>query len=85
MGHSTRHTQNGGGDGAAHFPTATGGLARLAYAKLLAAGIPTEPLLIRAGLTKDEIQDSARRIKVRDQIVFLNLAAQRFANSLYEF
>ncbi|HET7085568.1 MAG TPA: AraC family transcriptional regulator [Rhizomicrobium sp.] len=85
MGNSPGNRQNGAGDGASHFPTSTGGIARLAYAKLQLAGIPTEPLLIRAGLSEDDMRDSTKRIRVRDQIVFLNLAAHALRDDFLGF
>jgi len=68
-----RNRQNGGGAG--FFPTSTGGISRLAYARLLETDVPAEPLLRRAGLTLDEMRDPTRRIKVHDQIRFLNLVS----------
>lgn len=59
-----------------NFPTSTGGIARLAYAKLLSAGLPAEPLLRKAGLTLEVIRNPTIRIRVRDQIDFLNLASR---------
>src|SRR5262245_24855548 len=67
------------------FPTATGGISRLAYARLQSAGVPAEPLLIKAGLTLDEIRDPARRLKVRDQIRFLNLASRALRDEFLGF
>jgi AraC-like DNA-binding protein len=68
-----------------HFPTATGGISRLAFAKLRSAGVPTEPLLSNAGLTLDEMRDPNRRIKVRDQIRFLNLASRALKDDFLGF
>jgi AraC-like DNA-binding protein len=59
-----------------HFPTAMGGMSRLAYAKLASAGVPAEPLLNRAGITLDQIRNPTLRIKAEDQIKFLNLASR---------
>lgn len=57
------------------LPTATGGIARLAYASARRAGIALEPLLKKAGLTDQQIKDSGARLAVHDQIRFLNVAA----------
>jgi len=73
---------------AQHFgslPSATGGIARLAYAKLKEAGVELEPLLMKAGLTLHQIEDSAARVRVRDQISFLNLAASVLQDNLLGF
>lgn len=56
-------------------PTAAGGITRLAYARARAAGVDMPSLLSRAGLTTDEVETPGRRLKVRNQIRFLELAA----------
>jgi len=57
------------------LPSAVGTIARLAYADIATAGIDTGPLLKKAGLTPQQIDDPTVRLNVRDQISFLNLAA----------
>jgi len=57
------------------LPNATGSITRLAYAKAKEAGVDLDPLLRKAGLTIREIEDPDARLRVRDQIRFLNLAA----------
>ena len=57
------------------LPTATGGIARHAYARARQAGIELRPLLEKAGLTEQQIEDRDARILVRAQIGFLNLVA----------
>jgi AraC-like DNA-binding protein len=57
------------------LPTASGGIARLAYVRAKEAGIDIEPILKKVGLTLRQIEDSDARLKVRDQIRFLNLVA----------
>ena len=57
------------------LPTATGGIARLAYARARRAGVELEPLLKKAGLTDQRIKDRGSRLPVQQQIQFLNLAA----------
>jgi|307.fasta_scaffold20185_2 AraC-like DNA-binding protein len=57
------------------LPTSTGKIARLAYARAQAAGIALEPLLKKAGLTRQQIEDPGARLSVQRQISFLNLAA----------
>jgi AraC-like DNA-binding protein len=56
-------------------PTASGALTRLAYAHAKAAGLDVAPLLKRAHLTLAEIEDPTARLRVRNQIGFLNLVA----------
>jgi len=67
------------------LPSATGGIARLAYARLKEAGVRTEPLLDKAGVTLDQVCDLAVRLKVRDQIEFLNLAAEALGDDYLGF
>jgi len=60
----------------ASLPTAQGGLTRLAAGRVRKAGIKLEPLLSGVGLTIDQINDPEHRITVRDQIEFLEAAAE---------
>jgi AraC-like DNA-binding protein len=57
------------------LPTAMGGITRLAYAHARRAGVDLAPLLARAGLAEPQVLDRHARIKVRQQIAFLNLVA----------
>jgi AraC-like DNA-binding protein len=57
------------------LPTATGGITRLACAQALRAGVDVGPLLKKAGLTEHQIEDRGLRVKVQQQIKFLNLVA----------
>jgi AraC-like DNA-binding protein len=59
----------------ASISTAQGGLARLAIARLESAGVPSAPLLRRAGLTVEEMADPEERVSVQSQIAFLDKAA----------
>jgi AraC-like DNA-binding protein len=67
------------------LPSATGGIARLAFAKLQEAGAEPVPLLKKAGLTLSQIEDPDVRLSVRDQIRFLNLAAGALQDDLLGF
>src|SRR5262249_52837619 len=58
------------------IPTAMGGMTRLAYGRARQAGIEVEPLLAKAGLARHQIQDRSVRIRVQQQIEFLDLVAQ---------
>ena len=60
----------------AGLPTAQGGLTRLAANCLRKAGVKLGPLLSRVGLTIDQIDDPEHRISVRNQIAFLEAAAE---------
>jgi len=57
------------------IPSTAGGLARLACARAKAAGLKLQPLLQKSGLALSQIEDARARLKVRDQINFLNTVA----------
>jgi hypothetical protein len=57
------------------FPTATGGIARLAHQHAQKSGIDIHPLLQTAGLSVQQVTDDRVRLPVKDQIEFLNLVA----------
>src|SRR5260370_4714557 len=56
-------------------PTASGALTRLAYAQAKAAGVDVVPILKKTHVTLLQIEDPGARLRVRDQINFLNLVA----------
>jgi AraC-like DNA-binding protein len=58
------------------LPTATGGIARLAYAYAQQVGFEPAPLLSKAGLSEQQIKDRDVRLSVRAQIAFLSLVAR---------
>ena len=67
------------------LPNAAGAIARLAYAKSKEAGVDLALLLKKAGLTLHQIEDPDVRLKVKDQIGFLNLAADALNDDLLGF
>jgi AraC-like DNA-binding protein len=67
------------------LPSAAGGISRLAYAQAKEAGIDLNILLKKAGLTVHQLEDPGVRLKVRDQISFLNLAADALQDDLLGF
>ncbi len=67
------------------LPSATGTITRLAYGKSKEGGVDLSLLLKKAGLTLHQIEDSSARIRVRDQIKFLNLAAGALRDDLLGF
>jgi AraC-like DNA-binding protein len=67
------------------LPSASGGLTRLAYAKVKEAGIDTDHLLKKAGLSLEDVSDPGRRLRVQNQISFLNLAAEALKDDLLGF
>jgi AraC-like DNA-binding protein len=67
------------------FPTASGALTRLAYGHVVEGDIEVGPLLRKAGLTLQQIENPALRLNVKSQIAFLNLAAEGLADELFGF
>ena len=58
------------------LPSANGGVARLVFAQLRNSGIEPAPLLLKAGLTAEQIKDSSARLSVRSMIRFMELGAE---------
>jgi AraC-like DNA-binding protein len=58
------------------LPTASGTIARAAYARALEARLKVEPLLKSSSLTPQQIRNSQVRMPVRNQIKFLSLVAK---------
>lgn len=58
------------------MPSATGGIARLVWARLQQADIEADDLLSRAGLTLKQIEDRKARLSAASQIRFLELGAE---------
>src|SRR5215471_17792553 len=67
------------------IPSATGGIARLACARLREAGKNVEDVLSKAGLTVQKADDPAARLDVRAQIKVLELAARELKDELFGF
>src|SRR5262249_24361637 len=67
------------------IPTAAGLITRLAYERAQAAGIELEPLLKKAGLTKQPVEDVGARISAQYQIRFLNLVASALRDEFLGF
>ncbi len=67
------------------IPSATGGIARLACARMRDAGKGLEAVLSGAGLTVEEVDDPTVRLEVRTQIKVLELAAQELQDDFLGF
>ena len=67
------------------IPSTTGGVARLVCAKLLAAGFALAPLLSKAGLKAEQIDDPAARVELRAQVRLLEIAAEQLKDDLFGF
>jgi hypothetical protein len=62
-----------------------GGLSRLAADRARRAGLQLEALLLRAGLTVDQIDDPEQRMDARSQVAFLEIVAQALADEFLGF
>src|SRR6478735_6860356 len=63
-------------DGFNSIPSATGGIARLACARLDQMGKDPIVILSKVGLTPEEARDASMRMEVQAQIKLLELAAE---------
>ena len=59
------------------IPSATGGIARLACARLNELGVDPGVILSKVGLTSEAARDPVIRLEARTQIKFLELAAEK--------
>ena len=67
------------------IPRATGGIARMACARLGEMGKDPAPVLAKAGMTTEEARNPAIRLEVRTQIRLLELAAGELQDDLLGF
>jgi AraC-like DNA-binding protein len=67
------------------IPSATGGITRLACAKLREQGKDVARILTRAGLIAETVDDPAARLEARAQIKLLELAAEELDDELFGF
>jgi AraC-like DNA-binding protein len=74
-----------GANRADELPSSEGLLARLAYSRLKAASIAPEPLLKKAGLNTSQIENPRVRLKVKDQIRFVNVVADALEDEFLGF
>jgi AraC-like DNA-binding protein len=74
-----------GSEGFGAIPSATGGIARLACARLDQTGRDPAAILSKAGLTPEAARDPAVRLEVRTQIKLLELAAEELGDDLLGF
>jgi len=63
-------------------PSATGGIARLACARMKEAGVSMAAVLSEAGLTLAQVNDPTVRLDVPTQIRLLELAQRNFKTAL---
>jgi hypothetical protein len=71
--------------GLGSIPSATGGIARLACARLGEMGKDASIVLSRAGVTPEQARDPAIRLEVQTQIKLLQLAAEELQDEVLGF
>jgi len=66
-------------------PTAAGTLSRLACARAMRAGIDVAPLMMKAGVTRRQVEDDNVRLAVKGQIKFVELIADALQDDFLGF
>src|SRR5262249_9085846 len=67
------------------LPSAGGLSTRLAYVQAKSAGIALEPILKKVNLARRQVENPDSPVRVRDQIVFLNLVSEALGDDLLGF
>src|SRR3954471_10279435 len=68
-----------------NIPSTGGLMARLVSARIMEAGIELKPLLKKAGLNLQQIEERSARIDAQNQVRFVNLAAEALRDDLLGF
>jgi Arabinose-binding domain of AraC transcription regulator, N-term len=66
-------------------PTADGLLSRLASARAMAAGVDVAPLMVKAAVTRKQVEDESVRLAAKGQIKFVELVADALHDDLLGF
>jgi AraC-like DNA-binding protein len=66
-------------------PSATGGITRLACARLRERGKDVQAILVKAGLSPEVVDDPTARLDARAQIKVLNFAGEELGDELFGF
>jgi AraC-like DNA-binding protein len=66
-------------------PSAAGTLSRLACARAVSAGIDVAPLMVKAGVTRKQVEDQNVRLAAKGQIKFVELVADALDDDLLGF
>src|ERR1700732_5186226 len=77
--------RSGTHDGFCSIPSATGGIARLACARLRELGKDVAPILAKVGARPEQVNDDAIRLEVPKQIRILELASEELQDGLLGF
>src|SRR6476661_3019609 len=72
-------------DGFCSIPSATGGIARLACARLRELGKDAAAVLAKVGAKPEQVNDDAIRLEVPKQISILELASEELQDGLLGF
>lgn len=67
------------------IPSATGGIARLAFDRLRDTGMNLAPVMAGAGLTTEDVEDRKRRLDASVQVNVLELAANELQDDCFGF
>ena len=67
------------------LPSASGGITRLALARIRDRGLNASPLLRRANLTVSQVDDPESRLNVASQVRFLEIASEALGDQLLGF
>ena len=67
------------------LPSAAGTLSRLACARAKESGIDVAPLLVKAGVTRQQVEDDDVRVLVQGQIRFVELIADALQDDFFGF
>jgi AraC-like DNA-binding protein len=66
-------------------PSAAGTLSRLACARAVSAGLEVAPLMMKAGVTRKQVEDDSVRLAVKGQIKFVELIADALHDDFLGF
>jgi AraC-like DNA-binding protein len=66
-------------------PSTTGTLSRLACARAVSAGTDVGPLMVKAGVTRKQVEDQSVRLAAKGQIEFVQLIADTLHDDLLGF
>jgi AraC-like DNA-binding protein len=66
-------------------PSTTGTLSRLACARAVSAGTDVEPLMVKAGVTRKQVEDQSVRLAAKGQIEFVQLIADALHDDFLGF
>jgi len=66
-------------------PSAAGLLSRLACVRAISAGVEVAPLMVKAAVTRKQVEDESVRLAVNGQIKFVELVADALRDDVLGF